>query len=353
MVVKKTEGGKAMSPCLFSTYSQNENRVTSTFLAVLSSLSLNLMQQIIGAMIGDDVELISFTNQPASKRQQYHSVPDAKISGDFKILIETKLQQNAVDEDQIKKHQKQLGNRKNAYLVILTPDPACPDVVENISREDSRVVWCSFNQINNIIDDFFENGSEVISEKDAFLLKNFQMFLDHENLLSQPKVLIVPVSQPKVLIVPARFAWSHYLNTSSYVCQPNRTFQKTTYIAFYNRGKIMQKVPRILKTVNEVVFWEEGNFEVLSNDWSLSDEEEFGEKMKEVVKKSIGSSSHKAGESHKVLLLTGPEEKETICINKEIPNDSVDKNGAPIAFVQRQRYTSKEKLKNAKKTSDL
>ena len=71
MVVKKTEGGKAMSPCLFSTYSQNENRVTSTFLAVLSSLSLNLMQQIIGAMIGDDVELISFTNQP-SKRQQYH-----------------------------------------------------------------------------------------------------------------------------------------------------------------------------------------------------------------------------------------------------------------------------------------
>jgi len=332
-----------MSQCLFSRYSQNENRVTSTFLAVLSSLSLNLMQQIIGAMIGDEVELISFTNQPASKRQKNHSVPDAKISGDFKILIETKLQQNAVDEDQIRKHQKQLGDRKNAYLIILTPDPACPGVVENISGEDSIVVWCSFNQINNIINDLFETGSEVISEKDAFLLKNFQMLLDHENLLSQPEVLIVP----------ARFAWSHYLNTSSYVCQPNRTFQKTTYIAFYNRGKIMRKVPRILKAVNEVVFWEEGNFEVLSNDWSQSDEKKFGEKMKEVVKKSIVSSSNKAGESHKVLLLTGPEEKETICINKEIPNDSVDKNGAPIAFVLKHRYTSEEKLKTATKTSDL
>ncbi|SDX89832.1 hypothetical protein SAMN03080603_01065 [Acetomicrobium thermoterrenum DSM 13490] len=342
-----------MSPCLFSTYSQNENRVTSTFLAVLSSLSLNLMQQIIGAMIGDEVELIRFTNQPASKRQQNHSVPDAMISGDFKILIETKLQQNAVDEDQIRKHQKQLEDRKNAYLVILTPDPTCPGVVENISKEDPRVVWCSFNQINHIIDNFFENGSEVISEKDAFLLKNFQMFLDHENLLSQPKVLIVPISQLKVLIVPARFAWSHYLKTSSYVCQPNRTFQKTTYIAFYNRGKIMRKVPKILKAVNEVVFWEEGNFEVLSNDWSQSDEEKFGEKMKEVVKKSIGSSLYNVGESHKVLLLTGPEEEETICINKEIPNDSVDKNGAPTAFVQRQRYTSVEKLLRAEKTSDL
>ena len=332
-----------MSPCLFSTYSQNENRVTSTFLAVLSSLSLNLMQQIIGAMIGDEVELISFTNQPTSKRQQYHLVPDAMISGDFKILIETKLQQNTVDEDQIRKYQKQLGERKNAYLVILTPDPACPGVVENISRKDPRVVWCSFNQINNIIDDFFKIDSEVISEKDAFLLKNFQMLLDLENLLSQPEVLIVP----------ARFAWSHYLNTSSYVCQPNRTFQKTTYIAFYNEGKIMQKVPKILKAVNEVVFGEKGYFEVRSNDWSQSDEEKFGEKMKEVVKKSIGSSLYNVGEGHKVLLLTGPEEEGTITIKNEIKNDSVDKNGAPIAFVLKHRYTSLEKLMRAENTSDL
>lgn len=332
-----------MSQCLFSRYSQNENRVTSTFLAVLSSLSLNLIQQIIGTMIGDEVELISFTNQPASMKQKYHSVPDAMISGDFKILIETKLQQNAVKKGPIKRHQEQLGNRKNAYLVILTPDPECPGVVENISREDPRVVWCSFNQINNTINDFFENGSEVISEKDAFLLKNFQMFLNHENLLSHPEVLIVP----------ARFAWSHYLNTSSYICQPNRTFKKTKYIAFYNEGKIMKKVPRILKAVNEVVFWEEGNFEVLSNDWSKSDKKEFGVKMKEVVKKSIGSSLYNVGESHKVLLLTGPEEEGTICINKEIPNDSVDKNGAPVAFVLKQRYTSVEKLNGAEKTSDL
>ncbi|MEG3066564.1 hypothetical protein [Acetomicrobium sp.] len=332
-----------MSPCLFSTYSQSENRVTSTFLAVLSSLSLNLMQQIIGAMIGDEVELISFTNQPAIKRQQYHSVPDAMISGDFKILIETKLQQNAVEEDHIRRHQEHLRNRKNAYLVILTPDPTCPRVVENISRKDPRVVWCSFNQINNIINDLFENGSEVISEKDAFLLKNFQMLLDLENLLSQPEVLIVP----------ARFAWSHYLNTSSYICQPNRSFKKTKYIAFYNEGKIMKKVPKILKTVNEVVFGEKGNFEVLSGDWSQSDEKEFSVKMKEVVKESIDSSLYKAGESHKVLLLTGPEEEGTITINNEIPNDSVDKNGAPTAFVQRQRYTPLEKLMRAEKTSDL
>jgi len=69
----------------------------------------------------------------------------------------------------------------------------------------------------------------------------------------------------------------------------------------------MKKVPKILKTVNEVVFGEKGNFEISSGDWSQSDEEEFGVTMKEVVEKSIGSSSHKVGESHKVLLLTGPE----------------------------------------------
>jgi hypothetical protein len=168
------------------------------------------------------------------------------------------------------------------------------------------------------------------------------MLLDHENLLSNPEVLIIPAS----------FAWSHYLNTSSYVCQPNRTFQKTTHIAFYNRGKIMRKVPKILKTVNEVVFGEEGYFEVLSDDWDQSDEKKFGKTMKEVVEKSIGSSLRKVGESYKVLLLTGPEEEATISID-EILNDSVDKNGAPTAFVQRQRYTSLEKLKKAAKTSDL
>jgi len=75
--------------------------------------------------------------------------------------------------------------------------------------------------------------------------------------------------------------------------------------------------------------------------------------------KKAGESHYKAGESHKVLLLTGPEEvstdpreEKTILIN-EIPNDSVDKNGAPIAFVLKQRYTSLEKLMKATKTSDL
>jgi hypothetical protein len=104
--------------------------------------------------------------------------------------------------------------------------------------------------------------------------------------------------------------------------------------------------------VNEVVFGEEGYFEVLSDDWDQSDEKKFGKTMKEVVEKSIGSSLRKVGESYKVLLLTGPEEEATISID-EILNDSVDKNGAPTAFVQRQRYTSLEKLKKAAKTSDL
>ena len=73
------------------------------------------MQQIIGSMIGDEVELISFTNQPTSMRQKNHSVPDAMISGDFKILIETKLQQNAVEEDHIRRHQEQLRNKKKMH----------------------------------------------------------------------------------------------------------------------------------------------------------------------------------------------------------------------------------------------
>ena len=55
-----------MTTPLFSTYSQGENRVTATFLAVLERLSWPKMSRIIGALLGDEnFRLVTFINQPS------------------------------------------------------------------------------------------------------------------------------------------------------------------------------------------------------------------------------------------------------------------------------------------------
>ena len=80
-------------PSIFSTYSQGENRVTGTFISLLRTLPVDDMQQLIGLLLEEpELKLFSIGNQP---RERY-SVPDAEISGNFKILIETKLRPGEV-----------------------------------------------------------------------------------------------------------------------------------------------------------------------------------------------------------------------------------------------------------------
>ena len=56
---------------IFSTYRAGENRVTSSLLAVLRSLSIDRMQRIVGAMLGEaSTELIEFSNQASGRGSQ-------------------------------------------------------------------------------------------------------------------------------------------------------------------------------------------------------------------------------------------------------------------------------------------
>ena len=80
-------------PSIFSTYSQGENRVTGAFFSLLRTLPVDDMQQLIALLLEEpELKLFLIGNQP---RERY-SVPDAEISGNFKILIETKLRPGEV-----------------------------------------------------------------------------------------------------------------------------------------------------------------------------------------------------------------------------------------------------------------
>ncbi|MYF17290.1 MAG: hypothetical protein F4215_07775, partial [Gemmatimonadetes bacterium] len=156
---------------LFSTYRQGENRVTSTFLAVLQRLSLPNIDRILGTLVGDTAfSLVSFENQPKGKR----STPDARIRTGFDIWIETKTESNAVRSEQVMRHLKSLGDGER--LLLLTPDDDQP---RNLG---DRVIWSNFRNLVKAIEEILEDESAPPSEKEAFLLREFISMIQEDRL---------------------------------------------------------------------------------------------------------------------------------------------------------------------------
>lgn len=144
-----------MTDSIFSRYSQGENHITSTFLAVLKQLSLHNMDYLISAMLGDAIELVEFKNQPSLGNP---GVPDAEITANIRILIETKVVRNTIYRGQLDRHILGLKESSNGYLFILTPDKDQPKIVNELIKdldskgEKPQVAWASFAQLSGYID---------------------------------------------------------------------------------------------------------------------------------------------------------------------------------------------------------
>jgi hypothetical protein len=113
---------------LFSTYKTGENRVTAAILAVVRSLSLGRIERILGALMEQSAfELVRFQNQPSRGAAV---VPDAEIVGSCRLLVETKLERDAVRADQLTRHLQRLDHSKEAVqcLLVVTPDEVRPAV---------------------------------------------------------------------------------------------------------------------------------------------------------------------------------------------------------------------------------
>jgi hypothetical protein len=315
-----------MDESIFSTYSAGENRVTGSVLAVLRSLALGRTERLLGALLQEsEFQLIQFQNQVAKGGE---GVPDALISGSFRLLIETKVVRNAVNTEQLSRHLKRLAGREAfERLLVLTPDDRRPDTIA--PSADLRLAWASFATLDQAIDELLADPKEVIAEREAFLLRNLQLMLEDEGLLK---------SADEVLVVPARVAWSEYQKFSAYVCQPQRAFKQVDYMAFYADGAIQPKIPKILEVIDEVVF---------EPDSSLS------QNVVPLIQEMIGSGARAKGALYKVLLLSGPTDARTLTLSHPIVNDLISPAGRGIAFTQNQRYVSLARLKSAKQTSEL
>lgn len=311
---------------LFSTYSTGENRVTASFLAVLRSLSLDRIHRILGALLEQsEFELVAFQNQPSKGAA---GVPDAIIQSSCRLLIETKIKRNSVNRKQLERHLERFNGAMEAtrLLLVLTPDNSEPRVFDSL--KDDRLVWASFAALDQAIDEMLDDKTEVVSEREAFLLRELQNMLMAENLIG---------SANDVVVVPARNAWPEYEKYHAYVCQADRPFQPVDRVAFYSFGQVHPLVPKILES-HEHVDFVPGKHKG---------------KMGALIDTLLGETTRKEGTVYKVILLSPPDSADTLRLDAPIPNNLTSKRGRTTAFTQNQRYVASERLKMAKKTSDL
>jgi hypothetical protein len=314
-----------MQSSIFSTYSSEENRVTSSILAVMKFLSLQRTERLLGAIMEQsEFELVHFQNQPSKGGD---GVPDASISSSCQILIETKIKRDTVSPDQLQRHLKRLNdNESEQFLLVLTPDESRPLVIDEL--QDKRIVWTSFASLDQAIEEILSDNQEIISEREAFLLRHLQIMLVEKNLIGLVN---------DVVVIPARKAWSEYNETNAYICQAERVFQPVKYLAFYESSQIHRIVPRILEIHDSIVF-ERGIHKG---------------RLDEVVNSFIESRRREEGGRHKVILLSAPDDSQTQRLDEPIVNDLTSENGRKTAFTQNQRYVSLDRLKKARKTSEL
>jgi len=276
---------------IFSTYSTGENRVTASCLAVLRSLSIDRMERLIGALLEQsEFQLIRFENQPSKGAA---GVPDAIIQSSLRLLIETKTQRNTVRRDQLVRHLKRLdeATESNLLLLVLTPDDVRPRALDSV--EDDRVAWASFTMLDQAINELLEDPKEVVSEREAFLLRELQSMLEAEGLTA---------SLNDTAIVAARNAWPEYEKLHAYVCQPNRSFQLVSRIGFYSKGVIYPLVPKVIASYDDVVMTK-GSAET---------------PLAELVNQLIDEGYRPEGERFKILLLSAPDSPDTLVLDNPI-----------------------------------
>lgn len=332
-----------MTNTLFSTYSLAENQVTSSILAVFERLSFALVESILQVLCAEpELSLLTFDNQVVSA----DSIPDGRIRASFVYWIETKIIPNTVNLDQITRHLRALDMDNKAEwqrLLVLTPDPELPASLKQV--EDQRIIWTNFDNLVAAIQEVVKQDEEwlkfngvIPNEYERGLLRELVRFLYSMNLVGR--------YTDQVLVVPARakLALEEYLKCSVYICQPGRTFQPCSHLAFYITGKgiIYPKVPKILEQIDNI------SKEELEIRIDLTEETRI--KLRELINNVEQAGSRVWNGKQKIIFLSPPDSPDTIKLPHEIKTDT-KANGRTIAFAQGHRYIPLSLLKKAPETT--
>lgn len=330
---------------LFSTYRQGENRVTSPTLAVFERIDLALVRDLLSAATGSGDELEAVTFRTLAPEPGAKAIPDGRISARFTWWFETKTKRGEYgreshSRDQMREYAKLLDTDTNrdALLFVLTPDPVRPIwLVEakELGSVRERILWMSFSALAAAIEEVVRNPARLLGEQVRYLLSELSALYEADGLLSNDDTVIVA----------ARVAWPEYNDYSAYICGSDRSFRLgLTHLGFYAEGKIQPRIARIRGWYPMVeLSHEEAGRQRGAGNSDLAD------LMDQII---YAQAHHKAaypprieGEPYGFMLLSGPDDGETVKLASPIMNDTVNAEGKNVAWTQYQRYTSLKSLR--------
>ena len=300
------------SHSVFGEYHSNENQVTAAFLHILERGGEPLLRYVLGVAneLIPQNEIIIGTQQSYSPKNAGKSVFDGVITCDFSFtyIIESKIGGNTLTKNQVDKYHQAFED-DNTKLFALTSDVTAPKSLHNGD------VWLNWTKLVDALRDYeIENEDDVL----LYLIEQFFLLLNNLGLYDE--------WEKRVIIVGGSYGENVALDYGFYACQNNRYFKRAKYLAFAYRNRI------------------ENLFEIIGepkNDVDISKEPDI---HKEYFNKY---EPHYKPDMRELFFL------KKIKDNLKIQNDNVDKKGRQCAFVQRQTYTTYDRIISAKFTSEL
>ncbi len=152
-----------------------------------------------------------------------------------------------------------------------------------------------------------------------------------------------PLTRDDVLVVPAaQHARNDYYRYSAYICQPNRAFKPVPRLAFDSDGQILRHIPKIKGMVEWVSLSDKGFQDIRRARLDTAMIVEAEKLLTEILHE--GETWAGRRKECKFVLLSRPNDPETVVLHREITNDKRSSSGKNTAFTQGQRYVSFTKL---------
>jgi len=206
--------------------------------------------------------------------------------------------------------------------------------VKDAVRE--QVLWLSFKDLADAITGIAADPTRLIGEQTRFLLTELVALFEADGLLTNDDAVVVA----------AKSAWQEYLDYSAYVCQPDRAFREgISHFGFYYRGSIQSKIAKIRAYHPAVTF-------TRTESAGLRDAGEH--ELADLIDQVLTDGARVEGDAHGVMLLSAPDDGDTIQLHAPIVNDTKTEAGKPWAWTLSQRYTRLDRLRSGiTRTSQL
>ena len=124
----------------------------------------------------------------------------------------------------------------------------------------------------------------------------------------------------KVLIVPAKLAYKQFKEWKTYICHPNRYFQISEYIAFYDEREIKQDVAKILGIIESFDMLtdkaEEAEIKLIGN----TNRKTLIKRLKNIQSEAIKQTWWYNGGKNKFIFLSRNEAEGTVLLKHSIKN---------------------------------